>query len=309
MTTATRPPTHSRSKWDTFLFEPESPSPMALLRIGWGALVALWAITLIPDIDPFLTDGALRYDRNRGDASWNLLDHFHGSGPPMAVCGLLIVAALATCVGWRTRLSSLVALIAMVSLQRTNTTLLNAGDLTLRLTGVFVFLSPAGLLLSRDAVRLRRKAGDEASEPPRRAPWALRALQINIAVGYFLSGWAKLQGATWHQGTAVPYALRIQDLERFAAPSWLIEQGILMNLVTWATLAFELSFPFLVWRKAWRPWVLGAGIAFHLGIDIVFDVGFFSYAMILTYLAFIPPETADRWAAKIRSAMPSRLTR
>jgi hypothetical protein len=49
-----------------------------------------------------------------------------------------------------------------------------------------------------------------------------------------------------------------------------------------------------VWNRRLRPWVIGLGVAFHLGIDIFFDIGFFSAAMWLAYLAFLPPETADR---------------
>ena len=301
--------THSRSKWDTFLFEAESPSPMALVRIAWGAVAAVWALTWLPDIDPFLTDGALRYDRPRGESSWNLLDHFHGSGPPIAVCLLLIVTGITTCVGYRTRLSSVLAALAMLSLQRTNPTVLNSGDLLLRQIGIFVALAPSGVLLSVDAVRLRRRSDASGpSSPPRRAPWALRALQLNLAFGYLLSAWAKLQGPTWHDGTAVTRALRIEDLQRLTVPDWLLQQDILFNLITWGTLAFEAAFFFVVWKRRWRPWVLGLGVAFHLGIDLTFDVGFFSIAILVAYLGFVPPEVADRWAAKIRGWMPARLT-
>lgn len=299
MTTATPVRERRPSRWDTFLFEPESPSPIALIRVAWGALATVWALTLLPDVDPFLTDGALRYDRARGDGSWNLLDWF-GSGAPMVVCVLLVVAGIATCVGFKSRLSTLVAALAMLSLQRTNTTVFNSGDLVLRQIGIVLALAPSGLLLSVDSVLARRKAGGDRP-PPRRAPWALRLLQLNLAAGYALTTWAKLRGATWHDGTALVRALRIEDLQRFALPEVILDQSVLLNLLTWGTLLFEGSFAILVWKRRWRPYVLGAGVLFHLAIDVTFDVGFFSWAMIVGYLAFVPPETADAWIDRLRT--------
>jgi hypothetical protein len=272
---------------------------MVLVRVGWGAMAAVWALSLLPDIDPFLTRGALRYDRRAAPGSWNVLDHIRWDQAPLAACLLLVVAAVATAVGWRTRASSWVAVLCMLSLQRTNSTIFNSGDLLLRQIGLAVALAPSGLLWSLDAVRLRKR---ERTPNLLRAPWAMRFLQLQVAIGYALSGWAKLQGGTWHDGTAIGRALRIEDLQRFAAPSWLFEQSVLLNLVTWGTVAFEVSFVLLVWSRRLRPWVLAIGVALHLGIDVFLDIGFFSYAIFLSYLAFIPPHVADRVVAWFRPA-------
>ena len=286
-----------RSPWDRFFFEPQSPSPMVLVRIAWGLTAAVWALTLLPDVDPFLTDGALRYDRGRGAGSWNPLDWIDWSGAPMATTVLLLVCGLAIAVGFKTRLTSAVAALSMLALLRTNTTVFNSGDLVLRQIAVAVALAPAGLLLSVDA--LRRRGGVLAAAGIRRAPWALRLLQLQLAVGYALSAWAKIRGASWHEGTALGQALRIEDLQRVTPPEWLFDQDVLLNLLTWATVVFEASFLFLVWNRRLRPWVLGVGVAFHLGIDVFFDVGFFSIAMWIGYLAFVPPDVADRWIERI----------
>lgn len=289
--TATPPAAASTSLWDRFFFEPQSTSPMTLVRIGWGAVMVLWSLSLLPDIDPFLTTGALRYDRSMPSGSWDLLDSIPFDRAPLVACLFLLVASATTMVGYRTRLSSAVAVICLIALQRANTTIFNSGDLALRLIGISVALSPCGLLWSADAIRARRRGAHPA---PWRAPWALRLLQLQFAVGYALSAWAKLRGNMWHEGTALGMALRIKDLQRFAIPEWLFEQSVLLNLATWGTLAFESCFLFLVWNRRLRPWVLGAGVAFHLGIDIVLDIGFFSAALWLSYLAFIFPDVADR---------------
>lgn len=293
-------------RWERFLFAPESPSPMALVRAAWGAVVALWALSLLPDVDPFLTEGALRYERSMPGGHWSPLDWIGWSGAPLAACLLLVVAGMATSVGYRTRLSSLVALACLFALQRANTTIFNSGDLTLRLIGLSVVLAPSGLRWSVDATR-RRQAG--ALPPTGRAPWALRLLQLHIAVGYLLSALAKLRGGTWHDGTALERALRIEDLQRFVVPEWLLEQSVLLNALTWATVAFEASFLFVVWDRRLRPWVLGAGVLLHLGIDLVLDIGWFSLAMWLSYLAFVPPDLADGLLARLDRSAGARSRR
>ena len=72
------------ARWERFLFAPESTAPMALVRAAWGAVVALWALSLLPDVDPFLTEGALRYERSMPDGHWNPLDWVGWSGAPAA---------------------------------------------------------------------------------------------------------------------------------------------------------------------------------------------------------------------------------
>ncbi|MET0728411.1 MAG: HTTM domain-containing protein [Acidimicrobiales bacterium] len=283
------------SPWDRFLFEPQSTSAMTLVRVGWGAVMAVWALSLLPDVDPLLTGGALGYGLPLPGGSWNPVEWTSWSAAPMAVCLLLLVTAVATMVGFRTRLSSVVAVLCLIALQRTNSTVFNSGDLTLRLIGISVALAPCGLLWSLDARRNRRRGVRVARW---RAPWAQRLLQLHIAVGYLLSAWGKVRGSTWQDGTALGMALRIEDLQRFVAPPWLFDQQILLNLLTWGTVAFEAGFAILVWNRRLRPWVLGIGVAFHLGIDLFLDIGFFSLAMWIAYLAFLDPDQADRIVAR-----------
>lgn len=296
MTTAVTPATRRTSLWDQFFFEPQSTAPMTLVRIGWGAVMVLWSLSLLPDVDPFLTTDALRYERGLPSGSWDLLGAIPYDRAPLVACLVLLGAAITTMVGYRTRLSAAVAVLCLIGLQRTNTTIFNSGDLALRLIGISVALSPCGLLWSVDAIRARRRG--ETGPAPWRAPWAMRLLQLQFAMGYALSAWAKLRGDMWHEGTALGMALRIEDLQRFAVPEWLFEQSVLLNVATWGTLAFEATFVFLVWNRRLRPWVLGIGVAFHLGIDIVLDIGFFSAAQWLSYLAFVFPAAADRIVAR-----------
>ena len=280
--------------WDRFFFRAQSTAPMTLVRVAWGAIVTAWAISLLPDIDPFFVKGDLMYERNLSEGAWNVLPHLP-DGAGLVVCLVLLAAGVATMVGWHTRLSSLIAVLMLLILQRANTAIFNSGDLLLRQIGICVALSPCGLLWSLDARRARRK---ERRRNVHRAPYGMRFLQLSLCLGYFLSAWSKSRGNTWQDGTAIALSLRIEDLERYAAPEWLFDQAVLLNLFTWATLAFELTFFALVWNRRLRPWVLGAGVAFHLGIDVFLDIGFFSLAIYTAYLAFLPDDVANRIVAR-----------
>jgi hypothetical protein len=294
----------THSPWERFLFAPRSTSAMTLIRIGWGAAAATWAFTLLPDVNPWMTEGELRYPDNLADGSWNILDIIEWKQAPLVACLLLVVTGITSMIGFKTRLSTAVAAVCMLSLQRTSPLVFNSGDLLLRQVGIAVALAPTGLLLSVDAARARRR-GDPAPSLLR-APWAQRFLQLNLAVGYLLSAWAKARGSTWHDGTAVQRALRIVDVQRFEAPNWFIEQDDLLNLLTWGTLAFEASFLLLVWNRRTKPWLLLVGILLHLGIDLMFDVGFFTHALLLSYIAFLSPSTTDRILAWIEDRLPWR---
>ena len=286
----TEPVTVPMTPWDRFFFRPQTTAAMTLVRIGWGATVAAWAITLLPDIDPFFVEGDLLYERGLSAGAWNLLPHLpDGSG--LVVCLLLLASGLTTAVGWHTRLSSLVAVVALLVLQRGNTTIFNSGDLLLRQIGVCVALAPCGLLWSLDARRDRRKG---RARNLLRAPFGQRFLQLSLALGYFLSAWSKSRGGTWQEGTAIALSMRIEDLQRFVAPEWLFDQLVLLNLFTWATLTFEATFFALVWNRRLRPYVIAIGVLFHFGIDLFLDIGFFSIAIYLAYLAFLPDDVADR---------------
>jgi hypothetical protein len=283
--------TRQETAWESFFFAPRSVAPMVLVRVAWGVLATVWAVSLLPDINPFFTEGDLLYERSLSPGAWNLLPHLGWEHAALAICLLLLVSALTTMVGFHTRVSAAVAVLCLIVLQRGNVSIFNAGDLLVRQVGIAVLLAPSGARWSVDAALARRRGRPLQTQ---RAPFAMRLLQLEVCLGYFLSAWGKARGDTWHEGTALALSLRIEDLQRFVAPEWLFDQRILLNLVTWAALAFEATFFAIVWPRRLRLWVLAGGVAFHLGIDVFLDVGFFSLAVWIAYLAFLPGDLADR---------------
>jgi hypothetical protein len=203
---------------------------------------------------------------------------------------VLLVAAVALAVGWHSRLAAVLVVVLILSFHRRDPYIFNAGDIVVRLEALFLALSPCGAALSLDQ---RRRTGAFWSAQVRPV-WPVRLLQVQLSIIYLASVQTKLAGEAWLQGTAVSYALRLQDMQRLPPPGWVTTNALIMNAATWGAIAVELAVGVLVWNRRCRPWVLAAGVALHLGIDISIEVGIFSYAMFVLYLAWIPSNVVRR---------------
>jgi hypothetical protein len=275
-----------------------------MVRIAYGALLLAWGLSLIPDITAFFTaDGILPTFETSG-ATWSLIEVFPWAATTMVV--LLIMASACLLVGYHSRLAAVTAFVALISLQFRNLTILNSGDGLVRIIGFFLMFAPTGAALSVDRWR---RAGHRFWEFPSHAPWVLRLLQIQVSVVYLTTVWEKSRGEFWHDGTAVSYALRLDDLVRFPLPGWLTESLVVANLLTFGTLALELALGVLIWNARARPFVLGAGIVLHVFIDLTLNVGFFSFAIFVLYLAFVPAETMTSKLLAGRVRAEAALTR
>ncbi|MCP4809152.1 MAG: hypothetical protein GY913_12940 [Proteobacteria bacterium] len=115
----------------------------------------------------------------------------------------------------------------------------------------------------------------------------LRLFQLNVALVYVATGALKALEAPWWDGTAVWRSLGSEhywrfDLSGLLAHPWTFP---LTKLATWATLAWELAFPLVFWKRL-RPYMLLGGVALHAGIVVCLNIGPFSEVMIWSYLAF-----------------------
>ncbi len=280
-----------RRVWEQFWFRPEPTSTLAVVRIAYGLLLLAWATTLSFDAATFFSWSGILPERPRPLGSWSVLD-LNGSDAAVAVVMALVVwSAVCLIVGFHTRLAAVVAFIAMVSLHRRNPYVFQAGDNLLRSFSFYFMFAPAGASLSVDRWR---RAKERFWDFPVRAVWALRLIQVQLSVLYLFSVWEKVRGTTWNDGTAVSRTLRIDELVRLELPSSFTESLLVSNVLTFSTLAIEIALALLIWNRRARPWVLAAGFLLHLSIEVTMRVGFFSLAVFLYYLAFVPPETMSR---------------
>jgi hypothetical protein len=293
--------------WQRFWFAPEPTSTLAVFRIGFGLLATGWTLTQAPNLFAYYgPEGILPKAPSGPAGAWGVLELWHGSTAVVVVFVVTLVASVALTVGLFSRVAALVVLVGIISFDQRNGLVTNSGDGLVRNLAFFCALAPSGEALSIDRLR---KASGRFWEFPARAPWALRLVQIQLSIGYVSAVWHKAGDELWREGTAVSYALRMQDIHRFPTPAFVTHSVVLIELLTFGTLVLEFSLGVLVWNRAWRPWVLLAGVTLHLSIDFSILVGFFSYGMLCAYLAFISPQASERLILAVRDRAPRRRRR
>jgi hypothetical protein len=277
--------------WNRFWFEPVETSSFVLFRLAFGLVAVGYTISLAPALFAFYSDDGIlpAQPTYKGTLAWGLLGWFPSDGAVLLFYFLLLISSIALLVGLQTRVAALVFFVCLISFGRRNPWVLNSGDLLVQVLAFYMLFMPAGLAVSVDRW-LKEPGGLWAF--PARAIWPLRLVQVQVSILYIAAVWAKVRGQTWNDGTAVSYAFRIEDISRFPVPSFVTDSLVISNLLTFGTLAVELSIGLLVWNRVLRPWVLLLGVGLHLGIDYAVRVGFFSYAVLVAYVAFVPPDAA-----------------
>jgi Vitamin K-dependent gamma-carboxylase len=285
--------------WQRFWFAPEPTSTLALFRIAIGVLTFAWALSLLPDFETFFSGHGIEPlpPKDVPDGYWGVLNAFPDYEVAVALYLALLLAALCVTVGYHTRLATVIAFVGVLSLERRTPSIGNSGDGLLRILLFFLMLAPAGAALSVDRWRAAR---DRFWEFPARAPWALRLIQLQVSAVYLATVWLKLQGDAWRDGTAVSFAMRIEDLQRFPLPDFLTHSLLFSSVMTYWTLALELMIGILVWNRAARPLVLALGVGLHAGIALNLRIGFFSETMLVAYLAFLSPVAATAIVLAVR---------
>jgi len=118
--------------------------------------------------------------------------------------------------------------------------------------------------------------------------FAFLLCRTQLALIYVLSGFDKMTSNAWRTGDAV---YSIINLDYFINPRLSISfNETVYTMLAWAIILFELSFPFLIWFKQFRVYVLVAGITFHIGIIFFLSLPDFGTVMIITYCLFIPEQ-------------------
>jgi hypothetical protein len=282
--------------WRTFWFRPEPAYTLGLIRIVFGALTVAWTLSLLPDLDDLFGEHGVAPHQPAVAYQWGVFEIWTSDRALLIGWTVLLVAAIALTVGWHSRLAALAVLLLTLSFEFRDPSVFNSGDNLIRIEALFVAVSPCGAALSLD----RRRATGSFWSAQIRAPWVVRLMQIQLSLIYLTTVRIKMSGQAWPNGTAVSYALRLQDMLIIPTPHWFTTNALLMNAATWGTLAVELSIGILVWNRRLRPWVLATGVLMHSTILITIGVGFFVPAMFVLYLAFIPPDTVQRLPKTIK---------
>ena len=245
----------------------------------------------------------------KGQPVWSIWFHVTDPFWMNVVQAGFVVCALLFAIGLATRISSVLTWFAVLSFIHRDPSSLFGADTMMAVLLLYLMIGPSGAALSVDRLvqcwRARRRGLPvPAPRPSVSANLAIRLIQIHVCIIYGASGLSKLQGQAWWYGTApwgtlanyefapLQYPLYVDFLRGIAKTRWVYE--LTMTAGALGTLVFEIGYPFLIWRPAFRTLWLWVAVLLHVGIGMFLGLKTFSLLMLAFNLAFVSPETV-RW--------------
>lgn len=287
-----------------FWFTPTSSSVLSLMRTMLGVASLGWALSILPDLRAFYFDDGLVPSPRYADYRLGLFQWFESDAAVVVVWAAMVVASTTLIVGRYAKFGAPVLWLAMLTMQQGAVNMLNAGDGLLRVWtayfAIFALLTPRRFL---EVPVFGIRDTDGRRRWPTAPSWLVRMAQIQLTVIYPATIIAKLEGETWGNGTAALYALGLTDFERFPVPELLRDNLMLGNVMTYFTVAVELSLPFLLWTRRTRWLGIAAGVFMHVGFDYTMRLGFFLPAMLIGYAAFVQPRELEAFYAWVRAGV------
>jgi hypothetical protein len=195
---------------------------------------------------------------------------------------------------WPRAVALLIYVVAM-NLENRAWIILDGGDNLMQLMLIYLIFmdtSPAGV---------QRKPGlvTYANNAITNAAFFIARLQI-VAV-YLVAGLAKIDGELWQNGTALYYTLSVDDFTLPLARKLVAEYPFVSVAGSYSTLAYQVSFPWLIWNRKARPYLMSFGTFLHLQIALVMGLFSFGLAVMAAYAVFFTEERS----AKILNAFAS----
>jgi Vitamin K-dependent gamma-carboxylase len=288
--------------------EPVRAERLAAFRIGVAVVLLVDVFTLyLPHAGVFFGRNSLGspevFVRPTAPFRWSAL---RGVESPEILDAFLVtwaVAAAFLLVGVLPRPSALVAWALSVSFMGINGYLHNSGDNVRTIELFYLMLCPCAAVWSLSG---RKASSPEGQNSPVYVhAWPLRLLFVQLMIMYFFNGVYKLLGSHWREGDVMHYVLCNIGWTRFSYAQLPLPFPII-QLFTWTTLIWELSFPFLVMIPRVRVLILWIGIGFHLGTLVMLQLCAFPMYMMCMYLPLVPWEKyVDWWRGRRTDAVTS----
>ena len=133
----------------------------------------------------------------------------------------------------------------------------------------------------------------------------MRLMQFQICIIYAYTGFEKLKGGSWWEGTALWTVLANPQMVKMDW-SFLRNVPLVIAVGSFVSIIFEIYFPAAMLNRKWRkPW-LTLGVFFHVTIGLTMGLMHFSLFMISTYFLFLEPEMIERSLGIIKKIASSQ---
>jgi len=291
----------------TWLFAPEGPRRMALVRIVLALAMLLdtaphwrYAVELYSTWGPAIPIFPAAISRPESSDE----DHLPGGdivrghgfhaplpGPLLAVTihTALIYLLMCVALGWQTRVSLLGAATCFVWIGLLDLPGTFAKHSVIALHGLLLLpFSGCGRVWSIDS---RREAFESAC--PLSAAWPRRLLQIMICSLYFGAALTKIRTPAFLSGDLRTFSLLNDQWGGGAFGQRLSMFPQLTRGCSLATILFEILFPVLIWVPRLRRWLLVGAFILHGLMGIALHIGTFSLIMFAVLLVFVREEDLE----------------
>ncbi|WBB57865.1 HTTM domain-containing protein [Streptomyces sp. WMMC500] len=117
----------------------------------------------------------------------------------------------------------------------------------------------------------------------------LLVIMAQVCFIYATSGWYKVQGTRWQDGTAVYYPLKLDYFTPWPGLADLMAgNGTVIMLLAYGTVIVQVAFPFTLFNRRLKNVLLTIMLIDHASIAVIMGLPFFSAAMISADLVFLP---------------------
>jgi hypothetical protein len=252
----------------------------------------------------FGPDGVLPYQGFLAEMAATGNVSLYALGDSLAVFELLYHAGIVICFAWtigiKSRWLTPVSCMLWISLQSRFSYLWDGGDNLMAILLVYACFADLGAHLSLDSGRHRR-AARQAGALGLLHNAAMLAIGLQVCLVYGVAGLTKVQGETWQNGTALYYAMRAPEYRWPGVSELVFENAALVVVFSYATVAFQIAFPFLIFmNRRTRAVAVSIGICFHVAIGWVMGLVTFALFMIAADLSLVGDEEYRRFARWIR---------
>jgi hypothetical protein len=288
-----------RHRWQEsleFLFPPETDTWLAVLRIGMGLQVLVYALFLRSDWHRlFSGTGKGLVSRELGEAiasfdsplipklGWLVfLGRYIGIGEETALSvawACLFCMGCCLLLGLFCRPAAIIAWFLHLCASESGGLLAYGADNLMTMALFYLMLSPLP-----DRYSLDRRLVKTKSRSPALLGFWRRVLQVHLCFVYFFGGLAKLLGSGWWNGSNLWRSL-IRPPFNLLSPDILIRFKYALPLLGILVCLLEIGYPVFIWFKKSRFLWLVCILAMHAAIGVTMGMYLFALVMIVLNLA------------------------
>src|SRR5450755_296665 len=285
-----------RERLEGFLFSARSTTWIALLRIGLGLQVTIYALSLRSDWTYlFAANSDSLISRDLSEAILSLDSSFIprlgwlvtlggqiGLSEQVTLSlafGCLLGSGVCLLLGFLSRPAAIAAWFLHLAARSSGGLTTYGVDNFMTIGLFYLMLCPLPDRYSIDSRLWKRQTAN-----PRRIGFHQRVLQLHLCLIYFFGGLAKCLGAGWWNGNSMWRSLTRSPFNVIPA-DFLLRWSSLLPLIGIFICIVEIGYPVFIWPKGTRNIWLACVLAMHAAIGVTMGMYLFALIMIVLNVA------------------------